>query len=238
MRLAPIYSQLADCLAVAGGLRSLLRFAQVEPELEAQTPDGLRQPIPGTHHAPARTRLASRFETGPAGRIVNALALEQQQSRSPDALHRLRPLAPAALIMATRLAKRLGRLPRARSKSRRVALSMRESSPDSCGRGSMDAAKPSPVNSLNSIVSPNVSCDMDACTARQQTRFAPPSLPSTACPLRHWVKASNPAETPSSMVVSLQRPLRFICSPRLAAWRSAKAKSACPWTSSSNAPPD
>src|SRR5690349_16254780 len=97
MRLAPIDSQLADCLAVAGRLRPLLRFAQVEPELEAQTPDGLRQPIPGPHRAPARTRLASRFETGPAGRIVNAPALEQEQSRSPDALHRLRPLAPTAL---------------------------------------------------------------------------------------------------------------------------------------------
>src|ERR1041385_5965018 len=97
MRLARIDSQLAGCLAVTGRLRPLFGFAQVEPELEAQTPDGLRQPIPGPHRAPARTRLASRFEPGPAGRIVNALALEQQQSRSPDALHRLRPLAPAAL---------------------------------------------------------------------------------------------------------------------------------------------
>src|ERR1051326_616985 len=82
MRLARIDSQLAGCLAVTGRLRPLFGFAQVEPELEAQTPDGLRQPIPGPHPPPAPSRLALKRGPRPFQKTRDAWPAPAQRAEA------------------------------------------------------------------------------------------------------------------------------------------------------------
>ena len=136
---------------------------------------------------------------------------------------------------STRRASKSPRLARARSNNKRLARSGLESSPTSCGNGSIEPVRlsqhsaPPSSSRHSSMDSPNISLETNTTTARQQTPAAPYWPPSNSCPLRQATTAAAPAPTASETDVSdMARPSLAVLACSLAACRWAIAKTCWP----------